>query len=100
MPRAVETGVDLFFNPDSERGKSKRTREANAKAVCATCPVIQQCLTWAMTVNEPYGVWGGKSADERHAIRNDGRGLAIAKKRVEPAEPSDPDVHDVPNQRS
>ena len=31
-----------------------------------------------MTVNEPYGVWGGKSADERHAIRNGRRGLAIA----------------------
>jgi WhiB family redox-sensing transcriptional regulator len=71
-------GVDLFFNPDSERGKSKRTREANAKAVCATCPVMQQCRSWAMSVGEPYGVWGGLSADERHALRNERRGLAIA----------------------
>jgi WhiB family transcriptional regulator, redox-sensing transcriptional regulator len=71
-------GVDLFFNPDSERGKSKRDRDANAKAVCATCPVIAQCLSWAMSVDEPYGVWGGLTTNERHALRNDRRGLAIA----------------------
>lgn len=72
------TGVDLFFNQDSERGHSKRTREANAKAVCATCPVLQQCLSWALRVDEPYGVWGGMTTDERHALRTDRRQLAVA----------------------
>lgn len=71
-------GVDLFFNPDSERGKSKRMREAAAKAVCVTCPVIEQCLSWAMTVGEPYGVWGGMTADERQELRGQRRNLAVA----------------------
>lgn len=71
-------GVDLFFNLDSERGQAKRTREANAKAVCATCPVMAQCLAWALQVGEPYGVWGGMTADERHALRPGRRELAIA----------------------
>ena len=62
-------GVDLFFNPDAERGKSKRMREARAKAVCATCPVIKDCLSWAMDVAEPYGVWGGLTPDERRDLR-------------------------------
>ena len=68
---------DLFFNADNERGPSKRHREASAKAVCATCPVLQACLDWALRVGEPYGVWGGMSTDERHNLLEHGR-LAIA----------------------
>ena len=71
-------GVDQFFNPDAERGQAKRTREARAKAICATCPVIAQCLDWALSVGEPYGVWGGLSAAERHEVRAESRQLAIA----------------------
>lgn len=72
------TGVDLFFNPDAERGQAKRAREARAKAICAACPVIAQCLDWALSVGEPYGVWGGKSAAERHELRAESKTLAIA----------------------
>jgi WhiB family redox-sensing transcriptional regulator len=52
--RAACRGMDAstFFNPDNERGRSKRTREAQAKAVCAECPVIAQCLDWALSVRE------------------------------------------------
>jgi WhiB family redox-sensing transcriptional regulator len=71
-------GLDLFFNPDSERGRSKRVREAKAKAVCAVCPVIEHCLAWATAVAEPYGVWGGKSAAERFEARVEEQELAIA----------------------
>ena len=71
-------GVDAFFNPDSERGPAKRAREARAKAICAECPVMSQCLDWALSVGEPYGVWGGKSAAERHELRVGTAALAIA----------------------
>lgn len=54
-----------FFHPENERGRSKRQRDARAKAVCARCRVRQTCLDWAMSVREPYGVWGGLSSDER-----------------------------------
>jgi WhiB family redox-sensing transcriptional regulator len=70
-------GTDLFFNPDSERGPSKRQREASAKAICAACPVVNQCLGWALRVREPHGVWGGMSTDERMELLENGR-LSIA----------------------
>ena len=73
--------ADLFFNPDFERGKAKRMREAGAKAVCATCPVMAQCLDWAMTVAEPYGIWGGTTPEERRDLRNDRAMLALVASR-------------------
>jgi WhiB family redox-sensing transcriptional regulator len=39
-----------------------------AKAVCATCPVIAQCRAHAIAVQEPYGIWGGLSEEERFEI--------------------------------
>ncbi|WP_162237328.1 WhiB family transcriptional regulator, partial [Aeromicrobium sp. Leaf272] len=35
---------------------------------CARCPVIEQCREHALTVQEPYGVWGGLSEAERREI--------------------------------
>jgi WhiB family redox-sensing transcriptional regulator len=61
--------ADLFFNPDYERGRSKRMREAGAKAVCQSCPVRAQCLSWAVAVGEPYGIWGGTTPAEREELR-------------------------------
>jgi len=36
--------------------------------VCASCPVIAQCRAHALAVQEPYGIWGGLSEDDRLAI--------------------------------
>jgi WhiB family redox-sensing transcriptional regulator len=54
-----------FFHPDGERGSSRNRREAKAKVVCATCPVRAECAAHALSVREPYGVWGGFSESER-----------------------------------
>ncbi|MEZ0449412.1 WhiB family transcriptional regulator [Cellulomonas sp. ICMP 17802] len=59
---------DLFFHPEGERGSARRRRAEAAKAICATCPVIKQCLEQSLAVREPYGVWGGLSEDERAAV--------------------------------
>lgn len=58
----------VFFQPDFARGSAKRAQEAQAKAVCARCPVQHQCLDWAVTVNEPFGVWGGLSPEQRREL--------------------------------
>lgn len=58
----------LFFHPDGERGPAREAREAAAKAICASCPVRTLCAEHALTVREPYGVWGGLSEDDRDAI--------------------------------
>jgi WhiB family redox-sensing transcriptional regulator len=62
---------EAFFHPDGERGQARARREAYAKSVCATCPVIQQCAAHALSVREPYGIWGGMSEDDRDRILNE-----------------------------
>lgn len=66
-----EADEKLFFHPEGERGSTRRRRAENAKAICATCPVISECLDQSLRVREPYGVWGGLSEDERSALLAD-----------------------------
>ena len=40
-------------------------RTAEAKQVCATCPVCTDCLEYALAAHEPYGIWGGMTKQER-----------------------------------
>ena len=42
---------------------------AAAKAVCRRCPVVTECLTWALESGQDAGVWGGMSEDERRALK-------------------------------
>ncbi len=63
----------LFFHPEGERGPARRKRDAAAKAVCASCPVMDLCREHALAVREPYGVWGGMSEDDREEIYSTGR---------------------------
>lgn len=63
MCRGLDSAV--FFHPDDERGEARQQRDERAKSLCRQCPVQQQCRTHALTVREPYGVWGGLSAEER-----------------------------------
>ena len=63
-----ELPTEMFFHPDGERGPRRRNRENSAKAICASCPVVMACRTHALAVQEPYGIWGGLSEDDRLAI--------------------------------
>jgi WhiB family transcriptional regulator, redox-sensing transcriptional regulator len=38
-----------------------------AKRICATCPVIDECLRFALD-NDEIGVWGGTSQRERQMM--------------------------------
>lgn len=42
---------------------------AKAKAVCATCPVTDQCLSWSIVTNQIEGIWGGLTQKERRRVR-------------------------------
>jgi WhiB family redox-sensing transcriptional regulator len=37
--------------------------------VCRRCPVTTLCLTYALEIEEPHGMWGGMSEAERQKIR-------------------------------
>ncbi|MGH9224375.1 MAG: WhiB family transcriptional regulator [Acidimicrobiales bacterium] len=58
---------DLFF-PIGSTGVAVEELRA-AKALCATCPVREQCLAFALATNQEAGVWGGASEDERRRLR-------------------------------
>lgn len=59
---------EYFFHSDAERGRARDTREARAKQICHTCPVIAECREHALAVQEAYGIWGGLGENERREI--------------------------------
>lgn len=62
------TDSELFFLPYKARNAEKRNRIIEAKKVCSGCPVIGECLTYALDTQQEFGVWGGMSEDERKVI--------------------------------
>lgn len=71
---------DLFF---PERGAS--TRES--KEVCRGCIVREDCLEFALSYGEKFGIWGGMSERERRRLR---RQRALAKRQVAQAAAIEP----------
>lgn len=59
----------LFFPPSTlERKDERERREMKAKAICAVCQVRRECLDYAVTIREPYGIWGGLTEVERRQL--------------------------------
>jgi WhiB family redox-sensing transcriptional regulator len=58
----VGSDIDLFFAVEDEG-------TARAKAICATCPVREDCLEWALANHQDDGIWGGFTEVERRRIR-------------------------------
>ena len=57
---------DLFF-PDMRAGSEQ------AKKLCRTCPVMLECLAYALQAEESFGVWGGASELERKRLKRNAR---------------------------
>lgn len=60
-------GVLFFGIDDSETPAERRIREDQAKRVCLGCGVRDECLEYALTTREPYGIWGGLTEIERRS---------------------------------
>lgn len=63
----AQTDPEAFY---PEKGGS--TREA--KRVCLTCDVRDDCLEDALSNDERHGIWGGLSERERRKLRKRGVG--------------------------
>jgi WhiB family transcriptional regulator, redox-sensing transcriptional regulator len=72
---ACVTADPAIFFPEGHES------DAEAKQVCAGCPVRDRCRDYALAAREEFGVWGGLSEDERTAI------LSEADKREETGNP-------------
>lgn len=60
-------GVDYYFGDDDQQMMSIGERRRASK-LCEVCPVFKECLTWALTVREEYGIWAGTSGMIRRRI--------------------------------
>jgi WhiB family redox-sensing transcriptional regulator len=59
-------GEETFFGADpDERPTLKLSELARARAICAQCSVARECLQWALSKPEKFGVWGGTSGRQR-----------------------------------
>lgn len=58
--RGCDTGI--FFPLTDEAAEP-------AKAICASCPVREECLEYALATRQDDGVWGGLTELERRRLR-------------------------------
>ena len=58
----AQTDPEAFF---PEKGGSTR----DAKKVCSSCTVRAECLEYALSNDERFGIWGGLSERERRRLR-------------------------------
>jgi len=73
----VYADTDLFFPVGLSMKAMKQANEA--KAVCMDCPVVNECLEYAIRTNQDSGIWGGTTEEERKSIRRQYRktGLVV-----------------------
>ena len=67
MPRARRPRCSSR-HPTSSARTRRLDREERAKAICATCPVREPCLEYALRIREPHGIWGGLNESERQPL--------------------------------
>ncbi len=73
---SVVLGDFAWTNPDwmshaacvGEPFQEKSTVDA-AIAVCRRCSVVQPCLSFALSRDETYGVWGGLTYEDRRTLQ-------------------------------
>jgi WhiB family redox-sensing transcriptional regulator len=60
-------GPSIFFS-ENEDGALSRKNDNHAKRICNSCLVINECLTYALNQQIPFGIWGGHTSRERTSI--------------------------------
>lgn len=53
----------LFFPAFAEKTEARQAREPKAIAICAGCPIRQECGDAAERRGEQLGIWGGRVFD-------------------------------------
>ena len=58
----AQTDPEAFFVGKGETA-------ADAREVCAACPVAAECLEDALSYTEQWGFWGGMSVKQRYYLK-------------------------------
>ena len=63
-------GPDLFFpHEELENGEIRYLNPTpEARALCAACPVAEECAQYAVDTNQTHGLWGGLTVRQRRLI--------------------------------
>lgn len=62
-------GIDTNrFFPISHKGRSAADIN-DAISVCKSCPVQQACLSYALSIPQTGGIWGGTTEEQRKRLR-------------------------------
>ena len=72
---ACQGRTRLFFGIAGERPERRARREAAARELCASCPVLVPCRDAARAGRES-GFWGGESEEERAAAGHPPRSIS------------------------
>ena len=67
--KCADADPDLFVAPAPTRVEIEQ-----AKAICAQCPVREQCLQHAIEAKERFGIWGGLTPGERERFTRSAAG--------------------------
>lgn len=69
IPPCQTSDPDAWFGAVDPLETFHTATYKEAKKLCGMCPVQDTCLAYAMEANEPEGVWGGLTPDERKKMR-------------------------------
>lgn len=89
MDQGLCNGMDIniFFPEAPDPNEQKRLNE-EAKAICANCPVMEQCKQYGIEEKISHGIFGGLTPTERSNIIRGGtrRSRMTPEQKVEEAE--------------
>lgn len=74
----ADKNYDPWFGTDEDEKNNVEEME-EAKKICAgtddgrPCPLLEQCLEFALANNERYGVWGATDPKQREQLRRERR---------------------------
>jgi len=60
--------AEQFYPNDHGSQRTQAQRETHAALLCQGCLVINECLEYALTNRERYGIWGGTTEEQRERI--------------------------------
>ena len=72
-PICRQVDPDMFFPEPDDPNRNHIIKLA--KQACGNCPYQAECLAGALERNEPFGIWGGMTEQERKRLK---RGIVLA----------------------